>query len=699
MSDLSESNSLIKNYLQLLNLRFYSLLDLFPSEYRDEARDRMARFADPTLDSGLNISEDEARACYELLESLTRENENIRKRAAQNDLQPRLDLLRDRFDLSGDELVLLTAVVAPALDGRFRSLYSLFQNSEEPRMDLLLRLLDADENGRYAMAEMLGPEGKLIANSLIEAAGNVRVPLPSTTFRPAPGLLSWLDGVPLTDVYQGCAEWIVNRKPTEEPSVITEIKTAVTAILMEESMDNPIPMVSLYGPDPERLKDAAIALGADIERPLLLLDLREFEVSDVMPMLRLAMRDSVLNHGVLALMGIDKWIDSGSIFPGALGKFFDQWQTPLLLLTRQNFVFSANDYSGVRLVLRIAVEGLTGTQRVGVWKRFLRGLPLDSSFDDEHLRTLAGQFTLNTAQIRSAISTGHGKAVIEDRDLNINDLYEGARVSSMHHLSDLAKKIEARYTLKDLILPEKPAMEIDQLISMARNRSLVLEDWGVGKKLVSGRGISALFTGVPGTGKTLTAQVIAGELGLDLYRVDLSTIISKYIGETEKNLERIFTEAQNSNVILFFDEADSLFGRRSEVSDSHDRYANIEVGYLLQRIETYDGIVLMATNLGANLDEAFARRIHFIIDFPFPDEETRLRLWQLLVPDNIEKESDIDLTPFAYAFKIAGGGIRNAVVWAIYEAARSKRPLSRDDLLKGVEREYQKMGKVIPNLW
>ena len=287
-----------------------------------------------------------------------------------------------------------------------------------------------------------------------------------------------------------------------------------------------------------------------------------------------------------------------------------------------------------------------------------------------------------------------GKAVIEDRDLTISDLYEGARVSSMHHLSDLAKKMEARYTLRDLILPEKQTMEIEQLIAMARNRSQVLEDWGVGKKLVSGRGISALFTGVPGTGKTLTAQVIAGELGLDIYRVDLSTIVSKYIGETEKNLERIFTEAQSSNVILFFDEADSLFGRRSEVGSSHDRYANIEVGYLLQRIETYDGIVLMATNLGANLDEAFARRIHFIIDFPFPDEETRLRLWQLLLPENIEKEEDIYLEPFAYAYKIAGGAIRNAVVWAIYEAARNKRPLNREDLLNGVEREYQKMGKV-----
>ena len=364
------------------------------------------------------------------------------------------------------------------------------------------------------------------------------------------------------------------------------------------------------------------------------------------------------------------------------------------MLTDRPVVFPQGKKIADRLNLRVSVEKLTGTQRFGVWKKMLEKLPLDGSLDDAALRTLAGQFSLSSSQIRAAVNAGLGTAVLENRDLRVEDLYEGARVSSMHHLSDLAKKMTAKYTLRDLVLPDKQKNEIDKLIAMARNRSLVLEDWGVGKKLVSGRGISALFTGVPGTGKTLSAQVIAGELGLEIYRVDLSTIVSKYIGETEKNLERIFSEAQNSNVILFFDEADSLFGRRSEVSDSHDRYANIEVGYLLQRIETYDGIVLMATNLGANLDEAFARRINFIIDFPFPDEETRLRLWKLLLPDNIDKDPDIDLAPFASVYKIAGGGIRNAVVWAIYESANSKRPLSRADLLHGVEREYQKMGKV-----
>ncbi len=688
------STDYFKNFLSILNLRFYTLLAACPADNRVEARDFMTRIADPSLEPDLEFSDAEVSATAELLDALNSENDKILAEGGKIGDIPSIEVLRERFGLSGNEMILLTAILAPAVDERFRRLYTLFQYSEEPRVDFLLGLLDNDGLGRYAHAELLGKEGTLFSHSLIELVNRGGTSESAAVCRPAPGLLSWLNGIPAVDYYLGRAEWSMPDNASGDRRANDEILAAANAIEMAEFNSDPVPMVSFFGTDAERLFMAAESLGAEMKRPLLRLNLQGLEIPEVFPNLRLAMRDAALNRGLLVIRGIDDLIDSSGIFPDTFGRFFDKWNVSVVLLSKRNFVFAPGDFSPKRLILRVAVKGLTGSQRFGVWKELLKGLPLDDSFDDEHLRTLAGQFTLNSAQIRSAVSSGLGKAVIEDRDLTISDLYEGARVSSMHHLSDLAKKMEARYTLRDLILPEKQTMEIEQLIAMARNRSQVLEDWGVGKKLVSGRGISALFTGVPGTGKTLTAQVIAGELGLDIYRVDLSTIVSKYIGETEKNLERIFTEAQSSNVILFFDEADSLFGRRSEVGSSHDRYANIEVGYLLQRIETYDGIVLMATNLGANLDEAFARRIHFIIDFPFPDEETRLRLWQLLLPENIEKEEDIYLEPFAYAYKIAGGAIRNAVVWAIYEAARNKRPLNREDLLNGVEREYQKMGKV-----
>ena len=202
-----------------------------------------------------------------------------------------------------------------------------------------------------------------------------------------------------------------------------------------------------------------------------------------------------------------------------------------------------------------------------------------------------------------------------------------------------------------------------------------------------------LFAGPPGTGKTMSAQIIAAELGLDLYKIDLSTIISKYIGETEKNLERIFTEAESSNAILFFDEADALFGKRSEVRDSHDRYANVEISYLLQRMEAYNGVTILATNLRANLDEAFTRRLQFAVDFPFPEEADRLRIWQGLFPPQMPR-ADLDLPLLARRYKLAGGNIRNIILSAAYLASANGGVVTMEHLLHGTRRELQKMGRL-----
>ena len=193
------------------------------------------------------------------------------------------------------------------------------------------------------------------------------------------------------------------------------------------------------------------------------------------------------------------------------------------------------------------------------------------------------------------------------------------------------------------------------------------------KKLSLGKGLNALFAGPPGTGKTMAAEVIAGELQLDLYKIDLSQVVSKYIGETEKNLDRIFTAAESANAILFFDEADALFGKRSEVKDSHDRYANIEIGYLLQKMEEYEGVAILATNLRQNLDEAFVRRMHFVVDFPFPDEEHRRRIWGVTFPREAPLGADIDFCALAREVRLAGGNIKNIALAAAFYAAADGR--------------------------
>jgi SpoVK/Ycf46/Vps4 family AAA+-type ATPase len=223
----------------------------------------------------------------------------------------------------------------------------------------------------------------------------------------------------------------------------------------------------------------------------------------------------------------------------------------------------------------------------------------------------------------------------------------------------------------------------------------VLGTWGFDRKLSQGKGVNVLFAGPSGTGKTMAAEIIANELGLDLYKIDLSGIVSKYIGETEKNLDRIFRAAENANAILFFDEADALFGKRSEVRDSHDRYANLEISYLLQKMEAYAGIAILATNLRQNLDDAFVRRLAFTVHFPFPDETSRRRVWAGIWPAETPLAADVDLAFLARQFKLSGGNIKNIALAAAFLAAEDGGRVTMAHLLQATRREYQKLGKVL----
>jgi SpoVK/Ycf46/Vps4 family AAA+-type ATPase len=210
-----------------------------------------------------------------------------------------------------------------------------------------------------------------------------------------------------------------------------------------------------------------------------------------------------------------------------------------------------------------------------------------------------------------------------------------------------------------------------------------------------GKGLNMLFAGPSGTGKTMAAEIMAGELGLDLYKIDLSTVVSKYIGETEKNLARIFAEAETSDAILLFDEADALFGKRSEVKDSHDRYANIEINYLLQKMEEHEGVVILATNFRKNMDDAFVRRMHFTVDFPLPGENERRQIWEGIWPVEMPQSPDLDLDLMARRFEMAGGNIRNVATAAAFLAASNGGIVSMSHLIHGTRREFQKMGKVV----
>ena len=310
------------------------------------------------------------------------------------------------------------------------------------------------------------------------------------------------------------------------------------------------------------------------------------------------------------------------------------------------------------------------------------------------LAPVVAPYRLGGDRIRRVAAVARDLAAFDGAPLSAAHLRLAARQQSASGLEQHARRIRPAVGWDDLVLPEAPLSGLRELALRARHRDRVLGDWRLSAGGGRGRGVTALFAGDSGTGKTLSAEVVAAELGLDLYVVQLSSIVDKYVGETEKNLERIFAEADRADAVLLFDEADSVFGKRSEVKDAHDRYANLESAYLLQRLESFDGIALLTTNLRANIDDAFTRRLDLVVDFPFPDAAQRLALWRHSLA-HVPCADGTDPGPCARDFELSGGSIRSAVVTAAYAAAGRGAPVGTADLLAGARREYRKAGRLV----
>lgn len=334
--------------------------------------------------------------------------------------------------------------------------------------------------------------------------------------------------------------------------------------------------------------------------------------------------------------------------------------------------------------------------RKDLWKMSFNGQYSVSPEVD--IDVLASRFQFTGGQIQDAIADARSLTIMrggnDNNEITMEDFYQSCRAQSNHKLSTMAQKIAPHYTWTDIVLPSDKLQQLKEISNYVKYRPVVYDDWGFGHKLSLGKGLNVLFSGPSGTGKTMAAEIIANELKIDLYKIDLSCVVSKYIGETEKNLAKIFREAEASNSILFFDEADALFGKRSEVKDSHDRYANIEINYLLQKMEEHEGIAILASNFRKNIDEAFTRRMHFSVDFPFPDENYRLKIWQNIFPQQTPVSEDIDFKFLAKRFKISGGNIKNIALHAAFLAAEDSKSVNMDCIIFATKREFQKMGKL-----
>ncbi len=303
-------------------------------------------------------------------------------------------------------------------------------------------------------------------------------------------------------------------------------------------------------------------------------------------------------------------------------------------------------------------------------------------------------FRLTPEQARRAEVAADQQARANGEQVSVQHLAAGARLQNAGGLERLALRVAPTAGWSDLVLPDEVTEQLHEVVHRIRHRDLVLDGWGLRRSAGKGKGVTALFAGDSGTGKTLAAEVLAGALDLDMYVIDLASVVDKYIGETEKNLDRIFREADRVNGVLLFDEADAIFGKRSEVQDARDRYANVEVAYLLQRMERFDGTAILTTNLRANIDEAFLRRIDALVDFPLPDEDMRLLIWERHLPPALPRADDVDLTFMATSFDLAGGNLRNIAVAAAFLAAADHGVLTMEALIRATGREYRKLGRL-----
>lgn len=396
----------------------------------------------------------------------------------------------------------------------------------------------------------------------------------------------------------------------------------------------------------------------------------------------------------LCLYHLDRRDESGRLIPPPSSMLESLEELELGKPTR--FFLSVNP-SPARLgslTVELELPPVTEDERIELFRAFLGGTPLSGCTPEE----LAAKFRFSPRQIRIACTQAAGLARLDgERAVGVELMHRCCYRQAVHKLGDLASFVPRGHSWDEVILPPAQKRLMRTACAHVRWQHRVYSDWGFGGRITYGRGLAILFAGAPGTGKTMCAQVIAGELNMEMYKINLSQIVSKYIGETEKNLRAVFTEAKNANSILFFDECDALFGKRSEVKDAHDRNANVEVAYLLQQIEEYDGVCILATNLIGNIDEAFMRRMTYVVHFPFPDAAARARIYRGMIPPATPLAEDIDWDFLAEKFEISGGHIKNIVLSAAFMAAGEGEDtqLSMRHLLRAAVNEMKKNGIVV----
>jgi SpoVK/Ycf46/Vps4 family AAA+-type ATPase len=600
----------------------------------------------------------------------------------------RFAALADSFALSRPELDAVLLALAPELDQKYEQIFAYLLDditSKRPTVGLILRVLSHTEQERLASLTHFSPSSPLVAHGLVELhPDSPDVPTLSQSVSLDRHIVEYLTGT--DDVAGSIADFArLEESPTQATELTLEARTQTRLdSLVSDTVDDPT-IYYLHGPSGSGRASAAEAIAASVGLPRLVVDTPRLAGTALDTVLAQLTREAMLKSACLQFENVDA-LDAqdadGSVDTLVAGlEAFHQhvfltgagpW-TPTATLPTHEFA-------------SLAVERPSFPLRKAIWDEYTEDLP-----DDIDTESLASKFSLTRGQIEDALFTA--RAFTTGDGLTTSAVYKGCRAQSSAKLEELAHKAETNYGWDDIVLPEEKTQQLREVDAHVLHRGTVYSDWGFEEKFSLGNGLIVLFTGPSGTGKTMAAEIIAANAGLDLYKIDIASVTSKYIGETEKNLGTIFDEATHSNAILLFDEADALFGQRSDVSSAQDRYANVEVNYLLQRVEEHDGTVILTTNFEQNIDDAFQRRLNVSIDFPRPGEDSRRAIWEQIFPaDTPVAELDYE---FLSTFEVTGGNIKNIAQTAAFLAADDTGTVEMKHVVVATKLELQKVGKLV----
>lgn len=616
---------------------------------------------------------------------------------------PAWDRLARRFGLDPFDLDIILVALAPDIDLRYERIYAYLQNDvsrRRPTVDLVLGLLTASQDDKTRNRHRLAADAPLLRSGILILGGedgDAEPPLLARPVRVEPQIVRHLLGETTRDGILLDIAALDTDPPAIAELPLDGDTAAALAALAEHTHRTGAPLrLLLHGPDGSGRRAAAAGLAGHLGRPLLAADLVHLAPQPSAALVRRVLREAFVHDAVPLFLNAD-------LLPPPAAAVFTEppWhaEPAVLLATR--------DADGLRAPLAGAgylPVGFPATSRKAIergWRRALEdrgiaarpdlvaGLAERGVLTPAAMAEAAGR-AVGAANWRTAAS---GAAPQGAPDILASDLLAAAKTRGREEIGTLAARVEPLFSWDDIVVSKVVEAQLREICQRVALRRKVMGEWKFQTRMSLGRGVTALFSGESGTGKTMAAEVIASQTGLDLYKIDLSGVVSKYIGETEKNLERIFSAASRADAILFFDEADALFGKRSEVKDSHDRYANVEVAFLLQRMEAFEGLAILATNLRQNIDAAFTRRLSFVLSFSLPDEAQRLEIWRGIWPAAAPLAPDVDLQSLAARFNLTGGNIRNAAVAAAFLAAGEEERIGMRHILLAIRREYQKMGR------